>query len=375
MKIAPFKLERYFARYEFKAPWLMCSSDCESLSLQELLALEPGSAEALQQLWLGYTESQGSPRLRAEIAGLYEGITHEQVLVHAGAEEAIFNAMNVILEPGDHVVVHSPCYQSLAEVALSIGCQVSSWQGDPTRGWALDLDDLRRLLTPKTRLVVLNTPHNPTGWLMPRDEFQELASLADAHGFRVFSDEVYRLLEFDPAERLPAMCELAERGISLGVMSKSFGMAGLRIGWLATRDRALYDQLAAFKDYTSICNSAPSEFLAEVALRQRDQILQRNLGIIRGNLELLGGFFARFPERFTWQPPLAGPIAFPAYLGGAVDEYCQRLVEEAGVLLLPGTLYKEGSRHFRIGFGRQNLPEALEQWLGFEERQRIPSRV
>ncbi len=360
MQVTPFRLERYFARYEFTTPWLLCSSDCESLSVKDLLALEPGAAGDLQRLWLGYTESRGDPGLRSEIASLYQGITPDQVLVHTGAEEGIFNFMNVVLKAGDHVIIHSPCYQSLSEIPKAIGCKVTLWRGDPSHGWALDMDELCSLLRRETRLVVVNFPHNPTGWLMPKNQFQDLVNLSRQHGFLLFSDEVYRFLEYDPADRLPALCELDERGASLGVMSKAFGLAGLRIGWLVTRDAQLYSRLAIFKDYTSICNSAPSEFLASIALRNRETILSRNLGLVRRNLVQLNSFFSRHPGFFDWQPPIAGPIAFPACLGMPVEEFCRRAVEQKGVLLLPGSLYEEGGHHFRVGFGRKTVPQALE---------------
>ena len=137
MNIVPFKLERYFAQYEFDVDYLLCSSDCESLTIADLLALDPDADEQFQQHWLGYTESQGSPSLRQEICRIYETIQPEQVLVHTGAEEAIFLFMHAMLAAGDHVIVHWPCYQSLVEVARSIGCEVSLWQARESAGWAL----------------------------------------------------------------------------------------------------------------------------------------------------------------------------------------------------------------------------------------------
>lgn len=361
MKLPPFELERYFARYEFSAPWLLSCSDCETMSVAELLALESGSREALLNQSLGYTESRGHPMLRERIAGLYDGVSPDEVLVHTGAEEAIFNAMNVLLDPGDHVIVHFPCYQSLAAVARAIGCRVDFWRADPERHWFLDLADLKRLLRPETRLVVVNFPHNPTGHLMSRDDFRELVRLSQSHGFRIFSDEVYRFLEYDPADRLPALCELDDRGISLGVMSKAFGLAGLRIGWTVTRSRRIGDRLAAQKDYTTICNSAPSEFLSTIALQHSRTLLDRTLGIIRKNLSILNPFFERRRDRFEWRPPKAGPIAFPKLKIGDVEEFCDDLVKKAGVMLLPGTCYEAGLPFFRVGFGRRNLPECLAQ--------------
>ncbi|PKN47483.1 MAG: aminotransferase, partial [Deltaproteobacteria bacterium HGW-Deltaproteobacteria-17] len=352
-----------FAQHEFSAPYLLGSSDCESWRVDELLAFEPDAAADLARLPLGYTESTGAPALRAAVAGLYTQVDAGEVLVHAGAGEAIFNFMNVALAPGDHVVVHEPCYQSLAEVARGIGAQVTPWRGRPESGWALSLEDLERALTPGTRWVVVNFPHNPTGFLPSRAFLEELVGLSRRHGFRLFCDEVYRGLEQDPADRLPAAADLDERAVSLGVMSKSLGLAGLRIGWIASRDPALLAELARFKDYTTICNAAPSEFLATLALRHADAILARNLGIVRDNLARLDAFFADHADRFAWTRPVAGPIAFPRLRGGPdADAFCADLVDRAGVMLLPGSLYgPEYADSFRLGFGRRNLPEALSR--------------
>jgi len=366
MQIEPFKLERYFARHEFTAPYLLACSDCESLSVGELLQMEPGAGRAFNELWLGYTESQGHPHLREKIAALYTGIEPDQVLVHTGAEEALFIFMQVALQKGDHVIVHYPCYQSLAAIARAMGCDVTLWKTTADDNWALDLDFVKKKLRPNTRLVIVNCPHNPTGHLMPRADFQDLVSLSEQHGFTIFSDEVYRFLEYEPQDRLPAICEVNDRGVSLGVMSKSFGLAGLRIGWIATRNRELLKAQAAYKDYTTICNSAPSEYLAIVALGHKDQLVERSLAIIRENLAIIEPFFERHADRFQWQTPKAGPIAFPKWKQGDVDNFCRDLRERAGVLLLPGTLFDPHSTHFRIGFGRADLVQGLtrlEQYL------------
>jgi aspartate/methionine/tyrosine aminotransferase len=360
MPLAPFKLERYFARHEFSTQYLLCSSDCESLSVGDLLALEPGADEGFKRHWLGYTESPGAPSLRQEIGRIYTDIRPEQVLVHTGAEEAIYLFMHAMLQAGDHVVVHWPCYQSLTEVARAIGCEVTLWEARPENKWALDLDELEGSLRPNTKAVIVNIPHNPTGYLMSQDDFRALNQLSVEHGFVLFSDEVYRELEYDPADRLPAACDLNPQAVSLGVMSKSYGLAGLRIGWIATQNMPIYTRMATLKDYTTICNSAPSEYLSELALRQREKLLARNQGIIQENLTLLDLFFKAYPDRFEWVRPKAGPIAFPKLLGGSVEQFCHQLVTDSGVLLLPGTLYDHHGNHFRLGFARKNMPEALE---------------
>jgi aspartate/methionine/tyrosine aminotransferase len=361
MNPSPFLLERYFARYEFSARYLLCSSDCESLTIADLLALEPGADNAFKNHWLGYTESLGAPSLRREIAKIYETIEAEHILVHAGAQEAITLYMQAVLQPGDHVIVHWPGYQSLYEIPKSLGADVTFWEAREENGWALDFDELKRIIRPDTRLIVINTPHNPTGWLMSRAEQTALSLLCRERSILLFSDEVYRELEHDPQDRLPAACDLDPNFTSLGVMSKTYGLAGLRIGWIATRNADIYHKMAALKDYTTICNSAPSEFLAELALRHRQQLAARNLGIIQHNLSLLDNFFTRRADLFSWIRPKAGPIAFPKLLRGEIDEFCDKLVHESGVLLLPGSMYGYHGGHFRLGFARQNMPAALEK--------------
>ena len=366
MELKPFKLERYFARYEFNTKYTLCSSDCESRTIADLLAFEPGAAGRFQQHWLGYTESTGAPTLRKEITRLYPGIQPEQILVHSGAEEAIFLFMHAVLRPGDHIIVHWPCYQSLFEVARSIGAEVTFWRAHEEAGWALDLEELKASIRPNTKAVVVNTPHNPTGYLMPAADYLALNTLAQERGIVLFSDEVYRECEYTLEVRLPSACQINPLAVSLGVVSKTYGLPGLRIGWIATQNAQVYERMAALKDYTSICNSAPSEFLAELALCHREVLAERNLEIIRANLKVLDSFFERHAAAFSWVKPLAGPIAYPLLKGEKVENFCHELVTRQGVLLLPGTLYGDESNHFRIGFGRKNMPEAvreLEQFL------------
>ena len=363
MRIADFALERYFARWEFAVEHLLCASDVQGVPMGDLLAL---ADEETRDLWdgltLGYTESTGHPLLRREIASLYEGLEADDVLVFAGAEEAIFCLMNVQAGPGDHVVVTWPGYQSLFEVARAAGADVTLHELHEADGWALDVDRLLASLTPATRLVVVNAPHNPTGMLPAAGEWAKLTGELEARGIHLLADEVYRWLEFDDADRLPAGAEAFERGISLGVMSKSFAMAGLRIGWLATRDRDVLARCAAMKDYTTICSSAPSEILALIGLRARDRILSRSRGIVETGLVRLDGFFEDWADRFEWVRPRAGSVGFPRLTvpGLRIDDWAAGLVEAEGVLLLPGSQFGHPGNHFRIGFGRTDLPEALE---------------
>jgi aspartate/methionine/tyrosine aminotransferase len=367
MNPQPFALERYFARYEFETRYLLCSSDPESMPVRELLALEPDATERYLDVWLGYTESRGNPGLRRAIAALYEGTPEDGVLVHAGAQEPIFSFMNVALGPGDHVVVQVPAYQSHYSIAQAIGADVTLWQSDLDGEGTPDPDDLARAIRPSTRAIVITTPNNPTGYVFDRARIDATVEIARKHGLLLFSDEVYRGSERDPADRIPAVCDLYERGVSLGAMAKVYGLAGLRIGWIATRDAALYDRMAAFKDYLTICNPSPSEFLATLALRHHEALTERVRRIAASNLDRLDAFFAKRTSTWEWRRPRAGTTAFPRYLAGGTEKLCADLVERAGVLLLPSAAFDAGDERVRVGYGRKNLPEALaalDEFLG-----------
>ncbi len=364
MRIADFALERYFARWEFAVEHVLCASDLQGYPMADLLALADDETRALWNgLTLGYTESTGHPLLRREIAALYDGVEPDDVLVFAGAEEGIFCLMNVLLGPGDHAIVTWPGYQSLYEIGRAVGADMTLHELREETDWALDLDLLRRQVTPQTRLIVVNAPHNPTGMLPDRATFDGLVEIAEDAGAHLLMDEVYRFLEFDADDRLPAGADAMTRGVSLGVMSKSFAMAGLRIGWLATRDRDLLQRCAAFKDYTTICSAAPSEVLALIALRARETVLDRSRTIVGSNLERLDTFFADWADRFSWVRPRAGSVGFPRLTapGVSIDDWAAGLVEDEGVLLLPGSQFGFGGNHFRLGFGRTDLPVALER--------------
>ncbi len=363
MKIRPFALERYFAEHEFTAEHLLSASDPESLTLQELLGLaDPQSLSLWHGLKLGYTESQGHPLLREVIATTYSSLGPQDILT-AVPEEAIFIAMHCLLRPGDHVIATFPAYQSLYEIAQALGCRLTRWpfvqRGE---SWGLDLDVLADSLAADTRLIVINFPHNPTGFLPDRAMVEAILELARRHGIYVFSDEMYRRLEYAPEQRLPAVCDLYERGVSLSGLSKTFGLPGLRLGWLATQDRALLARCATFKDYTTICGSAPGEILGLIALRAGERIIARNLDLIQANLGLADAFFAGRGERFTWLRPQAGPVCLPR-LRGAVSAaaLCQGLLERESVLLLPGEVFEFDESHFRLGLGRRDFPAGLKR--------------
>ncbi|WP_435602220.1 aminotransferase class I/II-fold pyridoxal phosphate-dependent enzyme [Streptomyces sp. bgisy130] len=371
-RLPDFRLETYFSRWEFTARHHMTASDVQTMTLSDVLALaDDQDRAAFENLSLGYTETYGDPALREVIAQMYERADAADVICFAGAEEALYLAMNVLLDAGDHAVVVTPNYQAAETVPLAL-CDVTGVALDPDRDWALDLGRIKAAIRPNTRVVSVNFPNNPTGKVISAADFTELARLCDEHGIHLFSDEVYRGLERDPARTLPQAADLSERALSLNVTSKSLGLPGLRIGWITCRDRALLSRLERAKHYTTICNSAPSEVLARIALKARTTIWDRNRALIAENLPLFDAFFAEFPDVFAWQAPDGGCVAYPRYLGPeGVEEFCTRLVEEAGALLLPASIYRSDltptpTDRFRIGIGRAHPEEglaALTQWL------------
>jgi aspartate/methionine/tyrosine aminotransferase len=361
VEIRPFAIERFYERWEFRAELMLSSSDCESLSVIDLLALEPDAQQRLHELDLRYTEVPGSLELRSAVAGCYQRVQPEDVLTLAAAEEGIFISYHALLATGDHVVVEAPAYGSAIEVARSTGAEVTLWRRRHEDGWAYDMEELESLLRANTRLIYVNSPHNPTGSQMPTAALQQLVEIARERSIVILSDEVYRGLEHDPADRLPAACDLYEQAISLNTVSKAYGLPGLRIGWLASRDPALIDRIRELKLYTTICSSAPSELLVALALRHGEALVERSRQLVVGNLPLLEEFLARRRDLFEWVAPKAGPIGFPRVAGSFdVQAWCEETAMQAGVLLLPGAVYEE-PRHVRFGFGRENLPQALER--------------
>ncbi len=360
-----FKLETHFSRWEFHAKYHMTASDAESISMRDLLAMAtPDEREEFDNLWLGYTQTFGAPDLRETIASTFKDRTAQDVLCFAGASEGIFAANSVILDKDSHAIVVTPNYQSHETLPVAI-CSATGVPLDPDDNWSLDIDQVAAAIRPNTRLVTINFPHNPTGAILPLDRYHALVDLCRKHGIYILHDEIFNGLGPTGTEHLPFIADIYERGLSLGVMSKSYGLPGLRIGWIASQDAALISQMERMKHYLSICNSGPSERLAKIALNNRDRLLARNCAIVDENLPKWEAFFARYPDLFDWQAPDGSCMAFPRYKGtDGVEQFIRSLVEESGVLLLPGSIYNSElgetpTDRFRLGFGRSGLDEGL----------------
>ncbi|MEZ4643179.1 MAG: pyridoxal phosphate-dependent aminotransferase [Chloroflexota bacterium] len=387
MQIAPFAIEQFFAEYEFSTPYLLCASDCETMTVAELLRLAEMSLSELGDLRLHYTDSQGSSDLRALIAAQYGAgngridpqspnalpVTAADIVVLTAPEEGIYLLMRTLLEPGDHVVVLTPAYNSLLNVAEHVSGNVSRWQIQATAvGWQLDLDELDRLLAAGAKLLIVNFPHNPTGLLPGAEEFEAIIALAQKHDVWLFCDEMYRGLELGGRETLPSAVTRYEKAIVLAGLSKVHGLPGLRSGWLVLRDAQLRADFINWKHYTTICPPSPSEFLALAGLRAQAQLTARNRHIIETNLETADSFFARWPGLFTWRRPQAGSVALVELHTPAVTAYCHTLAREAGVLLLPGEYIDYAAQFVRWGFGRVDFAQGLAQYDAYLQ-QSMPS--
>jgi aspartate/methionine/tyrosine aminotransferase len=375
VKLPDFRLEVFFSRWEFDVRFNLSASAAQCWRLDELLALASDEdRERFARLPLNYIPPPGTPELREQIAATYEAIAPDQVLSFCGAEEGLFCAMHALLQAGDHAVVTTPNFQSTEELPLQICGQVSAWPLRAENNWEPDLDELRAALRPNTRLLAVNFPNNPTGKVPARATWQALIALAREKGLWLLSDEVFRGLE--AGEPLPQAADLYERALSLNVTSKAYGLAGLRLGWIACQDREVIHKLERVKHYLTICTPAPSDALACIALKARERLLGRNRSIVQSNRTLLLQFFARHADRFAWSPGEGGCIGFPRYLGGeGAETWCQTMVEKHGLLLLPGSLFRSRlgesdsdsdshnvqGNHFRIGFGQSDFPQALRE--------------
>lgn len=360
-----FALENFFSKWEFAAKYHLTASDMESMTMSDLLAMASSEdRESFEHLWLGYTQTYGLPEVREQISKTYDSALPDDVLCFAGAEEGVYAAMRVLLDKDDHAIVVVPNYQAAETIPLDI-CAVTGVCLDPDDNWSLDIDRVRDAIMPNTRLISINFPNNPTGAVLERSRFDALVDLCRQHGIYLFSDEVYRLIEHDAAIRLPQVADVYERGLSLNVLSKAYGLPGLRIGWIVTKDRQILQKMERYKHYLSICNSAPSERLAIIALKARDQILERNRDLANDNAANLGDFFNAYPDLFEWRRPDGGCVGYPRYKGpGTADDFCRDLIEKAGILLLPPKIYQSElmptpNDRFRVGFGRKNIESAL----------------
>lgn len=362
MQIANFATEHFFAQYEFTTPHLLGSSDCESVTVAELLALAGVTWEEFGRLGLGYTESLGHPELRRQIAASYASVRDAEIIMLGAPVEGIYLMARAALDPGDEVIVLTPAYDALIHLFEHVvgAKNVKRWSFTPGAGrWELDFAALGHLISPRTKLIVVNFPHNPTGYLPAPAQMLELVAQVERHGLLLFCDEMYFGLVHDGTPAIPSAADLTPRAVVLSGLSKTYGLPGLRTGWLVVKDATLRANLINWKFYTTICPPAPSEFLALAAWRVRDQLRTRSLTRIATHLALAEAFFARWRDRFQWRRPLAGSTALVGMNVPSVRAYATHLAETAGVLILPAANLGAEDHYLRMGFGRAGFGAAL----------------
>lgn len=358
--IETFRLERFFAPYEFTARHLLCSSDCQTRTVGDLLDLEPELETRLRSLELHYSPGEGSDELRAGIAGLHDGLEHEQIVVVPGGGPSLELGLRALLRPGDSVVTITPCYQTYVSLPRHLGCELREVALREEGGeWHLDLEQLTKAVQPGTRAVIVNFPHNPTGYLPDRSTFEQVLQITREAGATLFSDEIFRFTEHDPARRLPSAVELDETAVALGGLSKSFGLPGLRVGWILSRRTELLEDVVRINDYGAKDTSAPSQLLAAAALRSAEKILASNMELALANLELAEAFFARNPDHIRWSRPRGGVVGLAHLVEGDARELFESLFAASKVLVAPGELFEVSSRALRLGFGQPDFPQGL----------------
>jgi aspartate/methionine/tyrosine aminotransferase len=358
MKIEAFGLERWMTRHETSVRYDLAESGIYPLRLADLLGWLPADEsrsmlDRLLELRLGYSEASGTLELRTLIAATYAGCGPENILVTTGAIEANFLLFNVLLEPGDHVIAPHPAYQQLYSVPRSLGCEVSPWEVGPDGGSRFDLAALERLVRPDTRLIVVNTPHNPTGAVLSAAELGRVYALAESVGATVVCDEAYRWLEVPGGEPFaPPIFEHGPRGISVGTVSKPFGLPGLRIGWLAAPEEVVA-ACWGMRDYLSLSPGKLNDAIARLAFRHRERIVERNRGIIAANLAATERWLARHADILSWTPPRGGLVALLRYrLDVPSRDLADLLATGYSVMLAPGAAFGY-EHHLRIGLGQE----------------------
>ncbi len=358
--LSPFRLERWFMEFEI-APGVLnlTASSPYDVPTRELLALEgEGATERYLDLSLGYIECAGSERLSRAISSLYTTLKTEDIQITTGASEALFLLAWSVVEPGANIVVEEPCYEHLSEVASALGFEIRRLPLRLEDDWKPDPERLAHLVDEKTRLIYLVHPHNPTGSILQVEEMLAIARIADRVGALVVNDEIFRPIALDDAP-IPSIIDVAENVVCVGDMAKPWGLGGLRIGWLGSRNHALVKRVNEARDYSTMCSSTPGEFLAEIALRHATELITPRLVGARANRDLLSQAIAQVGQHLrqplAWKCPQAGYTAF-IQLPFPAEDFCRYLALERQVLLLPGSVFGPAYDHFvRIGFGGDSL--------------------
>ena len=362
MKIKVFGVEQWMNEWETKCAYNVAETCVESITVKELLQMAGVTPEQMTQdlmrKKLTYGWIEGSAKVRELIAGLYQKQSAANVVTTHGCIGANMLIHETLVEPGDHVISVIPTYQQHYSIPESFGANIETLRLKPENGFLPDLNELRAMVKPDTKLICINNPNNPTGALMDEAMLREICDIARSVDAWLLCDEVYRGLT-QSEEYSPSVADLYEKGISTGSMSKVFSLAGLRFGWIAA-PKELIAAVLYHRDYNTISVGMLDEYFAELALGAKDKILERNRAIIRENLQILDDWVKTTP-RVSYVKPKAGTTAF-VHIDTKLTshEFCERLVKEKGVMFTPGSaLHTEG--FVRIGYA--NNKEVLKKGL------------
>lgn len=369
MKIKTFKVERWMNEFEEEARYNLGETCIDSLTVKELLELcgkEPDEyLTALGDVRLTYSHIFGSPDFLKGVSSLYESITPEQVVPTHGAIGGNNMVITTLIEPGDNMISVMPTYQQHYSIPESIGAEVRILQLRPENDFLPDLEELKSLIDENTKMITVNNPDNPTGSWIPAEVMKQVADLAASAGAYVLSDEVYRGISED-GSYMHSIVDVYEKGISVGSMSKIFSLAGLRMGWIATRDMDVIRQLHERRDYDTISCGVLDDMLASLALANKEAIFARNREILLKNRNILDSWVQR-TEGVHYIRPVAGTTAL-VYYDKDIPSYdlCVRLIREKGLLFTPGSCF-EMEQCVRIGyaFDSKLLQEGLDRFAEF----------
>ncbi|MCR2802280.1 aminotransferase class I/II-fold pyridoxal phosphate-dependent enzyme [Paenibacillus soyae] len=374
MQIEPFALEKWQNKHGKQARFNLADTCADCMTLEKLLSLGSASHEGqlaeLLELKLTYGEIQGSPELRRLVAKRYAGLTADGIIMMNGAAAANALVMHTLLVPGDRVVSFHPTYQQLHAFPTSLGAEVVLVPLRPKNRFQPDMEELRRAVTPRTKLILLNNPNNPTGTLLDKPMLDSIVAIARSCGAYILSDEICMDLPADErSDSISSIADLYERGIATSSLSKAMSLAALRIGWIACHDRDIISQCMKMRDYTTIGCGALTDRLAAMALARHDSILAHSRQLLRTNLDLLKKWSAE-EETISFIPPQGGTSALlrlPSIEGS--EAYCKQLLTETGVLLVPGSCFGlEGYVRIGCAMNPDVLRQGLERISDFQEK-------
>jgi aspartate/methionine/tyrosine aminotransferase len=364
MKFKPFELERWFGKYEHDCEIMMGESGVKPLSIKELFELTGhDNINELLETKLGYGWSNGLPKLRELIAEDYVELDGNHIVVTNGAIEANFIISYTLLEPNSEVVTIFPTYAQLWQVGENLGARVKKWRLLMDNKYKPNINQLAGMISKNTDLIIINYPHNPTGACIERNDLEKICELAEQQKIPLLSDEIYRGLEYNTNDRAPPAADLYENAISVAGLSKVYGLPGLRIGWLACKNKELLNRIWAFRDFTSICNGVLNEKVASIALQHRELLRERGRKIAVENFEILKQWVDNHSDVISWVPPKAAVLTMLMYHFDMDSEmFCRGLIEQKSVFTAPGSCF-ETERQFRVGFGydTERLKEGLKR--------------